>query len=79
MTYKVDILDAPESISGPGMLDVKQYGVIVESGYRRGLLLPNLDGVDTVPQQIEIALSKAGIKPDEEYELKRFKVTRHEP
>jgi len=79
LTYKVDILDAPESISGPGMLDVKQYGVIVESGYRRGLLLPNLDGVDTVPQQIEIALSKAGIKPDEEYELKRFKVTRHEP
>ena len=79
LTYKVDVLDAPESISGPEKLDVKQYGVIVESGHRRGLLLPNLDGVDTVAQQISIALNKAGINPNDEYSLKRFKVTRHEP
>jgi AMMECR1 domain-containing protein len=58
-------------------LDVKRYGVIVTSGYRRGLLLPNLDGVDTPEQQVSIALQKAGIRPDESYSMERFEVVRH--
>lgn len=78
LTYKVDILDAPESISGEDELDVKMYGVIVESGAKRGLLLPNLDGIDSVQMQVDIACQKAGISPDEEISLKRFKVTRYE-
>ena len=78
LTYKVDILDEPEAISGTEFLDVKQYGVIVECGHKRGLLLPNLDGVDTVQMQIDIACQKAGIAPNEQINLKRFKVTRYE-
>ena len=79
LTYKVDVLDTPEVISDTSQLDVKIYGVIVELDRKRGLLLPNLDGVDTVKQQLEIVLKKAGIKQNEPYVLKRFKVTRHEP
>lgn len=78
LTYKVDILDEPEDIAGPDELDVKKYGVIVECGRRRGLLLPNLDGVDTVAYQVEIACQKAGIAPGEKFSMQRFKVTRYE-
>ena len=59
------------------MLDVKRYGVIVTSGLKRGLLLPDLDGVDTVDQQIDIAKQKAGIGRFEKYKLQRFEVIRH--
>ena len=58
-------------------LDVRRYGVIVTNGHRRGLLLPNLEGVDTVQEQIAIAKQKAGIRADEEVELQRFEVVRH--
>ncbi|SHE44778.1 AmmeMemoRadiSam system protein A [Alkalibacter saccharofermentans] len=75
---KVDILTEPEKVSGKEKLDPKLYGVIVKSGYRKGLLLPNLDGVDTVEEQIDIAMHKAGIQTYEDYELYRFKVIRHE-
>lgn len=78
LTYKVDVLSAPEAISGCEQLDVKRYGVIVTSGEKRGLLLPNLDGVDTVEEQIEIARKKAGISDGEPIELARFEVIRHE-
>ena len=78
ITYKVDVLDAPEEIDSPELLDVYNYGVIVESGSKRGLLLPNLDGIDTVQEQIDIAKRKAGISPHEHVKLMRFKVTRHE-
>jgi len=77
LEMSVDVLDKPEPIDGPDQLDVKRYGVIVTSGRKRGLLLPNLDGVDTVPEQIEIACRKAGISDDEEYSLERFEVIRH--
>jgi AMMECR1 domain-containing protein len=49
----------------------------VSKGHRRGLLLPNLEGVDTVRQQVDIALQKAGIRPDESYSMERFEVVRH--
>jgi len=78
LKYKVDVLSAPEKISGSDELDVKRYGVIVTSGQKRGLLLPNLDGVDTVEDQIEIARKKANISISEKIELERFEVVRHE-
>ncbi|MDR2783639.1 MAG: AmmeMemoRadiSam system protein A [Treponema sp.] len=77
LTYSVDILSPPESINDPGALDVVKYGVIVNCGNRRGLLLPNLDGVESVEDQISIALRKGGIQPYEPYTLERFEVTRH--
>ena len=52
IVYSVDVLSEPEDISSIEELDVKKYGVIVSSGFRRGLLLPNLDGVDTPEQQV---------------------------
>jgi AmmeMemoRadiSam system protein A len=77
LTYSVDILMSPEPVDDTGCLDCKRYGVIVQSGLRRGLLLPDLEGVDTVEQQIEIAKMKAGIFPDEPCRLYRFEVRRY--
>lgn len=76
LEINVDVLGEPEDIDSEDKLNVKEYGVIVTSGMKRGLLLPDLDGVDTVSEQISIAKKKAGIK-DEPYTLQRFKVTRH--
>ncbi len=78
LTISVDVLGDTEQIFSPAQLDVKRYGVIVTKGARRGLLLPNLEGVDTVEQQITIAKQKAGIHPQEKVELERFEVVRHE-
>ena len=78
LQVSVDVLSEPEPISGPSQLDPKKYGVIVESGGKVGLLLPDLEGVDTVEYQLEIARSKAGIRPDEPTKLYRFSVQRHE-
>jgi AmmeMemoRadiSam system protein A/AmmeMemoRadiSam system protein B len=77
LEINVDVLGAPEPISSPDELDVKRYGVIVSYGRRRGLLLPDLDGVDTVDQQIDIARQKGGIREDDPYTLERFEVVRH--
>jgi AmmeMemoRadiSam system protein A/AmmeMemoRadiSam system protein B len=77
LVYSVDVLSEPEPISSMDELDPKRYGVIVSKGHRRGLLLPNLEGVDTVRQQVDIALQKAGIRPDESYSMERFEVVRH--
>ncbi len=77
LEYSVDVLGEPEAISSPEQLDVKKYGVIVSCGGRRGLLLPDLEGVDTVEQQIDIARQKGGIGPREKYALERFEVVRH--
>ena len=77
ITCSVDVLEAPEPIRSEKELDVKEYGVIVSSGGRRGLLLPNLEGIDTVAEQVAIARRKAGIGPHEPVRLERFKVVRH--
>ncbi len=77
LDINVDVLGEAEKISSPAELDVKKYGVIVQSGYKRGLLLPDLDGVDTVEQQVSIARRKGGIGPDEKVDLFRFEVVRH--
>lgn len=78
LVISVDVLEEPEAIESLDQLDPKIYGVIVSKGFRRGLLLPNLEGVDRVEDQVSIALQKAGIGPDETYKMERFKVTRHE-
>ena len=61
LEYMVDVLTAPERVRSEAELDPRRYGVIVRRGGRRGLLLPDLEGVDTVADQIRIARSKAGI------------------
>ena len=75
--YSVDVLGDPERIFSLQDLDVRRYGVIVENGGRRGLLLPDIEGVDTVEEQIAIAKRKAGIRPEEKVALFRFEVVRH--
>lgn len=77
IVYSVDVLGEPERIFTANDLDVKKYGVIVENGGRRGLLLPDLEGIDTVEKQISIAKQKANIAPREKVTLWRFEVIRH--
>ncbi len=77
LDYSVDILEEPEDIPDISHLDPKVYGVIVRSGMRSGLLLPDLEGVETAQEQVRIASMKAGIRSGEPIELQRFKVTRY--
>lgn len=77
LVINVDVLGEPEPIETMAQLDVRRYGVIVSQGLRRGLLLPDLPGVDTPPRQVEIALQKAGIKKGQPYKMERFEVIRH--
>ncbi len=76
LEYSVDVLSAAEEVAGKDELDPVKYGVIVQSGRKKGLLLPALAGVDTVEEQLSIALQKAGIAPQESYKIFRFKVER---
>ena len=77
LSYSVDVLSPTEPVAGPEELDPKRYGVIVRLGLRRGLLLPDIEGVNTVEEQIAIVKSKAGILPEESPELLRFTVRRY--
>jgi len=77
LEYSVDVLTSPEPVESQDKLDHKKYGVIVQSGYSRGLLLPDLEGVDSVEEQITICRQKAGIAPDEPVKLYRFEVKRY--
>ncbi len=77
LTITVDVIGPVEPVDSPDKLDVKRYGIIVSREGNRGLLLPDLDGVDTVQEQIEIAKRKAGIGENEEVALERFEVERH--
>ncbi len=78
LVYHVDILSEARPVDNKNELDAKRFGVIVTKGSKRGLLLPNLDGVDTVEQQMEIVCQKAGIGSEEDYFLECFEVVRHE-
>jgi AmmeMemoRadiSam system protein A len=77
LEYSVDVLTSPEPVKSEAGLDPKRYGIIVESGKRKGLLLPDLEGVDTVARQIEICRSKAGIPSHDTVRLYRFEVKRY--
>ncbi|HBT95946.1 MAG TPA: hypothetical protein DEB24_07695, partial [Coriobacteriia bacterium] len=74
LSCSVDVLGPAEPVTDRSTLDAERFGVIVTSGYRRGVLLPDLEGVDTPEEQVAIALQKAGIAPDQPYELERFEV-----
>ncbi len=77
LDYSVDVLTKPEPVASKEELDAKTCGLIVECDWRKGLLLPDLEGVDTVEQQIDICCQKAGISPGEPIKLYRFQVKRY--
>jgi len=77
ITISVDVLEEPEDIDGIEQLDPKDYGVIVSSGAKVGVLLPDIEGVDTPQEQVRIAILKANIRPGEPVRLKRFRVRRY--
>ncbi len=77
LTYSVDVLTEPEKVEDLSGLDPQRYGVIVRRGRRSGLLLPALEGITTVEEQLDIARQKAGILPGEDVEIYRFEVNRY--
>jgi len=77
LEYSVDILGAPEQVWDIRALDPKKYGVIVEGDGRLSLLLPDIEGIDTVEQQLDAARRKAGIRPETPLKVYRFKVRRY--
>ncbi|MEE8413685.1 MAG: MEMO1 family protein [Dehalococcoidales bacterium] len=77
LEYSVDVLTSPEPVESQEQLDPRKYGIIVQANFRRGLLLPDLEGVDTVKQQIDICRQKADIAPNEPVKLYRFEVKRY--
>jgi len=79
LEISVDVLSPPEPVPSKEALDPDKYGVIVSKGWQRGLLLPNLEGVNTVEEQLTIAKQKAGLSgiPDENVEIQRFTVARY--
>lgn len=79
LDISVDVLGTAEEVGGPEDLDPKKYGIIVRTIDGRGaLLLPDLEGVDTVEQQLRITCRKGGIDPsNDQYRLYRFQVERH--
>ena len=77
LAIDVSVLHPPEPIDSPEQLDPKQYGVIVQRGHRRGLLLPDIDGIDDVETQVSYARSKAGLGENEKVELFRFRVEKY--
>ncbi len=76
LDISVDVMGIPEPVRSKDELDAKRYGVIVRKGFRSGLLLPDLEGVDSVAEQLSIALRKGGISPDEDYSIERFEARR---
>ena len=77
LEINVDVLGEYEDVNSKDELDVKRYGVIVSQEYKRGLLLPDIEGVDSIDEQLEIACHKGGIDPKSEYKIQRFEVIRH--
>ncbi|MBF0608974.1 MAG: AmmeMemoRadiSam system protein A [Magnetococcales bacterium] len=77
LTVSVDVLSQPQKINDISELDPKKFGVIVARDYRKGLLLPDIDGVDSVEEQLRIARLKANIHGNEPVEIFRFEVRRY--
>jgi AmmeMemoRadiSam system protein A len=77
LAIDVSVLHPPEPIASAAELDPARYGVIVESGWRRGLLLPDIPGIDDVETQVSYARMKAGIRPAEPVTLSRFRVEKY--
>jgi len=79
LTIEICILDDPEPVESHAQLDPHRYGIIVTRGLRRGVLLPNVAGVDTVAEQLRRALHKGGISAKEPYRVERFTVSTVQP
>lgn len=77
LQYSVDVLSPLEPVEDLSTLDPKEYGVVVSHGRRLGVLLPDLEGIDTVEEQLSIVREKAGIAPDAPLKVERFTVTRY--
>jgi AmmeMemoRadiSam system protein A len=77
LEYSVDILSPPQKVTNLTELNPKKYGIIIVSGNKRGLLLPDLEGVNTVEEQLNIAKMKASITPEEDFEIYKFEVKRY--
>lgn len=77
LVYTVDVLEEPEPVESMKDLDIKKYGVIVTSGEKNGLILPDMVGIENTEQQLQIAIERAGIEPFESYKIQRFKVIRY--
>jgi AmmeMemoRadiSam system protein A len=77
LNYEVSVLHEPEPAAGLEMLDVDRYGVIVVNGERRGLLLPAIESIRSVEEQVSHAMYKAGIRPGEPISLFRFQVDKY--
>ncbi|MBM4123900.1 MAG: AmmeMemoRadiSam system protein A [Nitrospira sp.] len=77
LRVSIDVLGPAEPVQGPDELDHRRYGIILRSGERRSVLLPAIEGVESVSEQIRAARDKAGLGPGEPIELLRFEVTRY--
>ncbi|MDR1137245.1 MAG: AmmeMemoRadiSam system protein A [Synergistaceae bacterium] len=77
VVFSVDVLGEPEKVRDSTELDPKKWGIVVSKGMRRGVLLPDLEGVATVEAQIEIASRKAGIYDTDGISIERFSVDRY--
>jgi AmmeMemoRadiSam system protein A len=78
ISISVDILSEPEAVRNKSQLDPKKYGILVKGGHQTGLLLPDLEGIETAEKQLNIAKRKAGLREDAEVEIYRFTVSRFE-
>lgn len=72
----VYILTEPEPVNSLHELDPKRYGLIVSKDWQRALVLPDLEGIDTVDRQLEVAKQKAGLSevPLDQLSIQRFTV-----
>ena len=77
LAIEVSVMGPTEAVGDQSELDAQRYGVVVESGYRRGVLLPDLPGVDSVAQQVDIACRKAGIYDRDNLQISRFEVEKY--
>lgn len=78
ISYSVDVLGEMEKVEDKNELDPKKYGVLVKGGHQSGLLLPDLEGVDSIEEQLKIARKKAGLLASDNIEIYRFVVKRYE-
>lgn len=77
LSFSVDVLTPMEKVKNPADLDCKKYGLLLKSGHKQGVLLPDLEGVPTVEEQIRICRKKARMNTDEPVEMFRFQVIRY--
>ncbi len=77
LTISVDLLSSLEKVTDPDRLDPKKYGIIVSCKSKKGVLLPDLKGIDTIEEQLRIAKDKGGIAHQEKFEIQRFEVKRY--